>query len=63
MTQKNPWDFPECSPEIQRIIDKVDARQKLTPKETKALRDFEDSHGGFGGIGNMIPPQPEKKAQ
>ena len=62
MTQKNPWDFPECSPEIQRIIDKVDARQKLTPKETKALRAFEDSNGGFGGFMNQVP-QPEKKAQ
>ena len=54
--QKPPWAFPECSPEIDRIIEKVDARQKLTPAETKALRKFEESHGGFGGFGAMIEP-------
>ena len=59
---KEPWAFPDCPPEIDRIIDKLDSGQKLLPAESKALSDWEDAQGGFGGFMTQVQA-PEKKAQ
>lgn len=41
--------MPTPPADIAKIIDKVDARLELTPKEEDQLSAWENRHGGFGG--------------
>ena len=52
--EKKPWEMPTPPENIQRIIDKVDNYQDLTDNESKALDDWEDKQGGFGGFMDRI---------
>lgn len=58
--KKDPFAMPTPPADIQKIIDKVDARQDLTPAEDKALDDWEDAQGGFGGF---LLNNPETKSK
>ena len=49
--KKPPWAMPTPPPHIQKIIDRLDAREDLTEDEHQKLGDWEDSVGGFGGLG------------
>ena len=51
--QKQPWEMPTPPPAIQAIINKLDADKDLAEWEHEKLAEWEDSQGGFGGIGIM----------
>ena len=50
MDDKKPWEMPTPPANIQTIIDRLDAGEDLAEWEHKKLADWEDSHGGFGGV-------------
>ena len=49
--------IPTPPPEIEKIIQKIDSKQKLTEEEGKAIDDWENSVGGFG---SFIVNEPDK---
>ena len=53
MENKKPWEMPTPPPAIQAIINKLDADKDLSELEHERLAEWEDSQGGFGGIGIM----------
>lgn len=42
--------FPPTTPEIERIIDKMDSQIDLTDREITTFNKWERDNGGFGGF-------------